>query len=136
MCIRDSLATALVCGSALGTAAQTDPAKRFPHSQITADQWQIFLDEIKSRPGVQNVSRPGQPDILALAVPSENTLYFFTNGGPAHPAVVVEQVVQDGNGVSVRHTGYFAGSEQAFAKWFSTFHARDSAIREGTKSPR
>jgi hypothetical protein len=51
-------------------------------------------------------------------------MYFFTNGGSAHPAVVVEKVVQEGTGIGVKHTGYFAGAEEPFAKWFSGFQAR------------
>lgn len=113
--------------------AQSGPERRFPHSQITAAEWQTFLNEVKAKPGVRDVSHLEQPDILALDVDSEKTIYFFTNGGPAHPSVVVETVVQDSKGVSLRHTGYFAGSEAAFAKWFDGFKARADAIREGMK---
>lgn len=118
--------------SVAASTAQSE--RRFPHSHITPAQWQAFLDEVKAKPGVQNISKPEQPGILALSVQSENTLYFFTNGGPAHPAVVVEQIIQDGGNIGLQHTGYFAGSEDAFAKWFNAFRARAAAVRESMKS--
>jgi hypothetical protein len=115
--------------------AQSDPPRRFPQSHITAQQWEEFFKEIKAKPDAQDVSRPQTPDITVIAVPSESTMYFFTRPGPAHPAVVVERVTQKDGHVYMNHTGYFAGSEEAFAKWFNAFQARSDSVRSSMKSP-
>jgi hypothetical protein len=98
-----------------------EPTPRLPQSKITEAEWATFFNEVKAKPGAQDASRPDRPDIVAIAVEREGTMYYFTKPGPAHPAVVIAQVVQRDGTVFLRHNGYYAGSEQAFARWFKGF---------------
>ncbi|HXW23665.1 MAG TPA: hypothetical protein VEK73_02870 [Xanthobacteraceae bacterium] len=116
------------------TAVSSEPAGRFPQSHITVAEWQTFLAEVKAKPGARDVSRPERPDILAIAVEPELTFYHFTKSGPAHPAVVVEQVIQRDGAIYIQQFGYYAGAEDAFAQWFGKFQERADAIREGLKA--
>ena len=123
-----TLRAALFCllTSALlsGTMALAEEIKKFPQPRITAEQWRTFFEEVKAKPGARNISRPDRPDVVVIAVPAEHAVYYFTKPGPAHPAVVIAQVIQQGTVISIRHTGYFAGSEEAFARWFGAFKSR------------
>lgn len=125
LCLVAFLLVALLTGE-----ARADEAKRFPHSQITAAEWQTYFDEVRAKPGAKDVSRPDRPDIVVIDVESEHAIYCFTHGGPAHPAVVVEHIVQTNGGIGLQYDGYFAGSEEVFARWFAGFNARAKAVRQ------
>jgi ABC-type Fe3+-hydroxamate transport system substrate-binding protein len=116
-----------------GAIAQSLSNKAFPQPKITVEQWQDFLVQVKAKPGIANVSRPETPDVLALADKTENTIYYFTNGGPAHPALAIERVVQNGGTVDIETTGYFAGTEEPFLQWFRQFQDRAAQIRQRFK---
>jgi hypothetical protein len=89
---------------------------------------------VKAKPGARDVSRADSPDILAIVVNPEFTFYYFTKSGPAHPAVVVEEIIKRDGAIYLQHYGYFAGSEEAFARWFGGFQKRTEAIREHMKA--
>ena len=128
-----ALALALA-GSGSATAA-SDVLRRFPQSQITPQEWQAFLDEVKAKPGARDLSRRSVPSVDAIEVPDERTIYFFTRPGwAAHPAVVVERVLTRGSATYLQHDGYFAGSEAAFAQWFSAFQQRGAGIRKALQT--
>jgi hypothetical protein len=116
--------------------AQSLSYKAFPQPKITPEQWQSFFAEIKAKPGIENVSRPETPDVVSLADRKEQIMYYFTNGGAAHPALMIEKVVQNGNQVDIETTGYFAGAEEPFARWFRAFQDRAAKIRESFKAGR
>jgi hypothetical protein len=83
--VRLAIGAALVLFCAALTAARAGSfsERRFPQAHITADQWQTFFDEVKAKPGAQDISRPERPNITAIAVPAEKTIYLFTKPGPA-----------------------------------------------------
>lgn len=94
-----------------------DTALRFPQPRITEQQWVVFQAEVMAKPGAEIIERPEAPDLTIIAVPDEYTMVYFTRRGPAHPAVIVAQVVSREGKVLVQHNGYFAGSEQEFSRW-------------------
>jgi hypothetical protein len=102
-------------------AAHADGERRFPHSKITLAEWKTYLAEVKAKPGVREVAADTRPDTDAYFVKAERTEYFFTHGGPAHPAIVVARVYDRNGKTELQAFGYFAGSETAFAEWFKTF---------------
>jgi hypothetical protein len=110
-------AAALFLALIFATGAAAESSRRFPHSQITRTEWQAFLAEVKAKPGVRLVD-DDRPDTDAYFVKSEQTEYFFTTGGPMHPAVLV---VSPAGGNTGRILGYYAGSASAFGAWAKSF---------------
>jgi hypothetical protein len=92
-------------------------ALRFPQPRITPQQWAAFRAEVMALPDAEIIVRPDAPDVTVIAVPRDYTIYYFTERGQAHPAVIVAEVVSRNGAVAVHHSGYFAGSEAAFSRW-------------------
>lgn len=105
----------------VAAVASADTARRFPHSQITMGEWNTYLKEVKAKPGVQMLKPKDRPQTVAYFVRAERTAYYFTTGGPAHPAVVVARLYERDGKVKLQNFGYFAGSEEGFAQWFGSF---------------
>jgi hypothetical protein len=108
--------------SLVASLAHAEAGRRFEHSQITLGEWQMYLNEIKAKPGVETLTPQGRPETKAYFVSSERTVYYFTTGGPAYPAVVVTRLYERDGKLSLQNFGYFAGAEDAFADWFSSFN--------------
>ncbi len=51
-------------------------------------------------------------------------------GHPAHPAFITRQLFEEGGEVRVRQIGFFAGSEQEFAKLFSEYLERNESLKD------
>jgi hypothetical protein len=117
------------------TAGKAGELSRFPTPHITPEQWQILFDEVRSKPGSQDISRPDVPSVVAISVPGDLAVYYFTRPGPEHPAVSVEQLVPSHGQLRVRYSGYFAGSEKAFAQWFEAFRHRSEGVRDALQPP-
>ena len=87
--------------------ATTGESNLFPQEQITPEQWQMLRNNVKAAPRARDVSRLQQPDIEAVEVPGDHSVYYFTLGGPAHPAVIACRSVSL---ASQRCEAYFGGS--------------------------
>lgn len=128
---RFGILLALLLGLSAGppSAAAQESAPRFPQSKISKAQWDTLLAEVKAKPGAQDASRPERPDIVAIAVEREGTMYYFTRSGAAHPAVVIAQVATRDGAVVLRHSGYYAGDEPAFARLFKGYTDQADKMR-------
>ena len=122
----------VLCLAAPGLAAQM---RRFPSPHITPEQWQTLFDEVKAKPGAQDISRPDVPGVLAISVPGESTVYYFTQPGPVHPAVIIQEIVSSSGQLRLRYSGYFAGSEKAFGQWFDAFRRRSEGVHDALQPP-
>jgi len=107
------LSALAVIGIALAGAMPGGP-NLFPQPQITTEQWQTLRAKVKATPGAQDVSRPAQPDVEAVAIPEERVAYYFTTGGPAHPAVGACRFVDN----AARCEVYFVTANGEATKWF------------------
>lgn len=125
----------LLVATALPAAAQDETAPRFAQSQITPAEWATYLKEVQAKPSAEIINRPDAPDVMVIAVPGEHAMYYFTQSGPAHPAVIVARVVSRDGAVSIRHNGHFAGSEKAFAAWFLDFTKQIDGMRRSMTAP-
>lgn len=125
----------LLAAAALPAQAQDDAAPRFPRAQITMAEWGAYLKEVQAKPSAEIINRPDAPDMTVIAVPGEHAMYYFTQSGPAHPAVIVARVVSHDGAVSIRHNGHFAGSEKAFAAWFLDFTKQIDGMRRSMTAP-
>jgi hypothetical protein len=111
----------------LVTPSLADDGWRFPTDRITLDQWQTYRTETLAKPGATSKVAAGQ---LIITVPSEKAIYVFTQPEhPAHPAVIVRAVVEQGSGVFLSRKGHFGGSKDAFDAWWKEFDALDGAVR-------
>ncbi len=119
----------------LAVTATADAAPRFASPHITPEEWQSFYDEVRSKPGAQDISRPDVTGVIAISVPGERTVYYFTRPGPVHPAVIIEQVVLRDGRMTLRYSGYYAGSEAAFAQWFDAFRRRSQGVHDVLQPP-
>lgn len=122
-----------LCLVFLIASAHADTGRRFPHSQITREDWYTYLGEVRAKPDVEVFTPEGQPETTAYFVPSDQAVYYFTTSGPAHPAVLVAQLYEQNGKVRLQNFGYFAGSEQAFSVWFRGFNNLGPDIEERMK---
>jgi len=100
--------------------AITSQSKLFPQDQITAEEWEALHTRVKTAPGARDESR-GQPDLEVIAVPDEPTVYYFTAGGAAHPAVIALRTLRQSGTVAAMHMEtYYVGSKDNFQKWFAS----------------
>src|SRR5262252_8453549 len=54
-------ALALLLALCLAVPATAAQMRRFPSPHITPEQWQALFDEVKAKPGAQDISRPDVP---------------------------------------------------------------------------
>ncbi|MEO8629449.1 MAG: hypothetical protein ABI612_15315 [Betaproteobacteria bacterium] len=127
-----ALVLSICCAGVLSAAPADqsgDPqARRFPRTNITAQEWSTYLNEVRRRPGAVEVDRG---TIKRIDVASEAAVYFFTR--PAHaayPAAVRRAVVKNANGSYIRTSGYYAGRRDAFLAWLDTFLDQDETLRK------
>jgi len=79
-------------GRRLCAVAFAEESWRFPTDEITQEQWQIYLEEVRALPGAEIREAANQ---ILISVPSRLTLYVFTSPAhPAFPAVVIRQIVE------------------------------------------
>jgi hypothetical protein len=129
--LRLAIGVAVLVAASMGRPLAADEPP-FPQPHITAEQWQAFYDEVKAKPGA--VVEPPVGGVVRILVESEYAFYHFTTEGPAHPAVIIERILQLEDGVYVQSTGYFAGSEPAFAAWFAKVRESNAMLEEHLKS--
>jgi hypothetical protein len=124
-----AIATGTVAIVALFAAVASVAAEvgwRFPTDMITLQQWTTFREEVLAKPNIKRAEFANQ---LVITVEAERAIYVFTEPKhPAHPAVIVRVVVENGRGSIVKRMGHFAGSEAAFVSWWHEFDPLDAAI--------
>jgi hypothetical protein len=124
------LASSLLLLFLLGTssAAFGQEERRFPQAKISAEQWQTYLDGVKSKPGAQirEVS-----EFTIIEVREELELFVFTRPvHPAHPAAIHRRIFNKDGAFYVTTNGYYAGSQAAFDPLFAWYKQADVKMRE------
>ena len=68
--------------------------------------------------------------LIAFSDERTRTFWVFTlKKHPAHPAWITRQMYQEDGQVRVRQIGYFAGSEDAFARLFQEYLLRNEELK-------
>lgn len=123
------LCSALACLAVLTTAKADGPIPpRFPTTQISEEQWNAYLTEVKAVPDVRCKDAASKQYICDSS--SQHTIWVFTRGGhPAHPAVsrgvmVIQQSAQSTT-VGIDRSGHCAGDRAAFDAWMKEFSVLD-----------
>ena len=115
----------LVAGAALAQEYQPYPSPR-----ITPEQWAKYGEEVRAYHG-ESLEIFKDKQLIAFTDRRTRTFWIFTlKDHPAHPAWVTRQMYEEGGEVRVRQIGYFAGSEEAFAKLFREYQERNEQLIE------
>jgi hypothetical protein len=101
----------------------------YPSPKITQEQWARYGEQVRQNHGA---SLEVFEDKQLIAFSDERTLTFWVftlKRHPAHPAWVTRQVYEEGGQIRVRQIGYFAGSEDEFAKLFLEYQMRNEELK-------
>jgi hypothetical protein len=102
----------------------------YPSPQITPQQWAKYGEEVRQNHGA-TLELFEDMKLVAFSDRRTRTFWVFTmKDHPAHPAWITRQVYEEGGQVRVRQIGYFAGSEEAFAKLFGEYQGRNESLIE------
>ena len=114
--------------SALPAVAQE--YQPYPSPRITPEQWAKYGETVRQYHGA-SLELFKDKQLVAFSDLRTRTFWVFTlKNHPAHPAWITRQMYEEGGLVRVRQIGYFAGSEEEFAKLFSEFQKRNEELKE------
>lgn len=87
----------------------------------------VLFKDVSSKPGARVIQ---EPQVTRVEVPSERTLYFFTDTGHfAHRSVVIRKVEEKDGTVGVRTQGFTTRSKAMFDRWIAAFLEQDAQRR-------
>jgi len=111
----------LVGCAIVSTHAAAQEFQPFPEAQVTVEQWQAYLAEVRAKLGV--TEKTFADEHLTVFEDRGRQMYFaFTlPGHPAHPAWVTRRIVDNGGDIDTEQIGYFAGDEQQFAALYESY---------------
>jgi hypothetical protein len=124
------IALCLAAALASATPALAQEYQPYPSPKITVEQWKRYLAEVRQsfEPTVEILKGM---NLVAFSDMRSRTFYIFTTKDhPAHPAWITRQMVEEAGQVHVRQIGYFAGSEEEFAKLFRDYQQRNQQLQE------
>jgi hypothetical protein len=102
----------------------------YPSPRITPEQWAKYGEEVRQYHGA-SVELFKDKKLVAFSDLRTRTFWVFTlKDHPAHPAWITRQMYEEEGVVRVRQIGYFAGSEEEFAKLFSEYQKRNEELKE------
>ena len=102
----------------------------YPTPRITPEQWATYGETVQQNHGA-TAEIFKDKKLVAFSDESTRTFWIFTlKNHPAHPAWITRQLFEEGGQVRVRQIGYFAGSEDEFAKLFHEFQQRSELFKE------
>jgi hypothetical protein len=102
----------------------------YPTPRITPGQWAKYGEQVQQNHGA-TAEIFKDKKLVAFSDPRTRTFWIFTlKDHPAHPAWITRQLYEEGGQVSVRQIGYFAGSEDEFAKLFREYQQRNELLKE------
>ena len=118
----------LMLACSLQAVARESIAPRYATAEITVEQWQRFLAEVKAIPGVKCGDYVQNQYVCDSA--AQRTIWVFTSiGHPAHPAVsrgiLFANPVPGGAVLGIDRSGHYAGDRAAFEKWMQEFAVLD-----------
>jgi hypothetical protein len=98
-----------------------DVPPRFSSQQITGAEWNELYEKTKEVPGA-SIQLTQWHVVITAPAPAYISTYVFTRPGhPAHPAVVIHDVLEIESGHVAQVSSYFAGSRPRFQAWEKKF---------------
>ena len=122
----------LVAGalSLIASLALAQDYQPYPTPQITPEQWAAYGETVRQHHGA-TLEVFKDKKLIAFSDQGTRTFWVFTlKDHPAHPAWITRQMYEEGGLVRVRQIGYFAGSEEEFAKLFLEYQQRNEELKE------
>jgi hypothetical protein len=102
----------------------------YPTPRITPEQWAKYGEQVRQNHGA-SAEIFKDKKLVAFSDQSTRTFWIFTSKDhPAHPAWITRQLYEEGGQVHLRQIGYFAGSEEEFAKLFHEYQQRIEVLKE------
>jgi hypothetical protein len=102
----------------------------YPTPSITPEQLAKYGEQVRQNHGA-TAEIFKDKKLVAFSDQSTRTFWIFTlKDHPAHPACITRQLYEEGGQVRVRQIGYFAGSEDEFAKLFHEYQQRNELLKE------
>jgi hypothetical protein len=124
------LALWLAAGVGAAAPAAAQEFQPYPQPKVTADDYARYAEEVRQSFG-STAQVVTEENVIVFSDMRTRTFYVFTTRDhPAHPAWITRQMVEEGGQVRVRQIGYFAGSEDAFARMFRDYEQRNSKLME------
>ena len=118
----------LMAGQALAQEYQP-----YPTPSITPEQWAKYGETVRQQHGA-SLELFKDKQLVAFSDLRTRTFWVFTlKDHPAHPAWITRQMYEEGGLVRVRQIGYFAGSEEEFAKLFLEYQKRNEELKESVE---
>jgi len=108
----------LIFGFAVSSCVlAADPPPRFSHEHINLTEWQSYLNEVTSIPGV-HCEKTQKSELYCISDSQISVWVFTVDGHPAHPAVATGVLVVYGQAAAgILFRAYYAGDETAFLAW-------------------
>ena len=101
----------------------------YPSPRITPEQWARYGEQVRQNHGA-SLEIFEDKQLIAFSDAPTRTFWVFTlKKHPAHPAWITRQMYEEDGQVRVRQIGYFAGSEEAFAKLFQEYLLRNEELK-------
>jgi hypothetical protein len=101
----------------------------YPSPRITPEQWARYGEQVRQNHGA-SLEIFEDKQLIGFSDAPTRTFWVFTlKKHPAHPAWITRQMYEEDGQVRVRQIGYFAGSEDAFAKLFQEYLLRNEELK-------
>ncbi|MDH4174527.1 MAG: hypothetical protein OEW16_00595 [Gammaproteobacteria bacterium] len=114
----------------MATLAIAQEYQPYPSPKITPEQWGIYAEQVRQLHG-KSLEVFEDKQLFAFSDRGTRTFWIFTlKRHPAHPAWITRQMYEEGDVVRIRQIGYFAGSEEEFAKLFREYQERNEQLKE------
>ncbi len=124
--------SSLVAGALwlIATTALAQEYQPYPAPQITPEQWAKYGAEVRLYHG-DSLEVFKDKQLIAFTDRRTRTFWVFTmKDHPAHPALITRQMYEEEGVVRIRQIGYFAGSEEEFAKLFVEYQKRNEELKD------
>ncbi|MEX1993242.1 MAG: hypothetical protein WD929_01160 [Steroidobacteraceae bacterium] len=114
----------------VATPALAQEYQPYPSPGITTEQWARYGETVRQLHG-ESLEVFKSRHLFAFSDMRTRTFWVFTmKNHPAHPAWITRQMYEEGGEVRVRQIGYFAGSEEEFAKLFIEYQKRNEELKD------
>ncbi len=119
-----------IVASLLAGPATAQEFQPYAAPQISTEQFARYAALVRQHYGA-TAELVTEEDVIVFSDLRTRTFWVFTTKDhPAHPAWITRQMFEENGQVSVRQIGYFAGSEQEFARLFRSYQERNAQLME------
>jgi hypothetical protein len=102
----------------LGGTAGAQEFQPYEKPRISETEWQTYFIMVQSAHR-DSEERIDEQHLLSFVDEERGIQWAFTTlGHPAHPGWIARRLVGEGSQQRIQQVGYYAGSEQDFARWF------------------